>query len=186
MGNREALLAAARECLLERGYANTSARDIASAAGVSLAAIGYHFGTKENLLAQAATEAVGDKLGAWIDATIRAIAPEASIGETFARFCGMLPQIFAAQRAVLLASAENVIRTARAPELSDFAPHAIEQSNNAMAQILRDVHRDLDSTTAAALAKTYMIAINGAFLIWLASPDAMLTEREATRALSVL
>ena len=98
----------------------------------------------------------------------------------------MLPQAFAAQRAVLLASAENVIRAARAPELSEFGPQAIEQSNNAMAQILRDVHDDLDSTTAAALAKTYMIAINGAFFVWLSIPDAALTEGEATLALSVL
>lgn len=186
MGNREALLTAARACLLERGYAKTSARDIASAAGVSLAAIGYHFGSKENLLAQAVTEAVGDELGTWIDATIRLIAPGTSMGETYARFCAMLPQIFAAQRSVLLASAENVIRTARSPDASNFAPQAIDQSISAMAQILQDVHNDLDSATARALAKTYMVAINGAFLVWLVSPDAMLTEREASQALSVL
>lgn len=43
MSNRDALLAAARKCLLEKGYNRTTARDIASAGGVSLAAIGYHF-----------------------------------------------------------------------------------------------------------------------------------------------
>jgi AcrR family transcriptional regulator len=32
MGNREALLEGARECLSERGYARTTARDIAAAA----------------------------------------------------------------------------------------------------------------------------------------------------------
>jgi hypothetical protein len=39
MGNRDALLSAAKKCLLEKGYNRTTARDIASAAGVSLAAI---------------------------------------------------------------------------------------------------------------------------------------------------
>ena len=53
MGNREALLAAARECLIEKGYVQTTARDLANASGVSLAAIGYHFGTKEALLQEA-------------------------------------------------------------------------------------------------------------------------------------
>ena len=53
MGNREALLEGAKRCLLEKGYAKTTARDIADAAGVSLAAIGYHYGSKESLLEQA-------------------------------------------------------------------------------------------------------------------------------------
>src|SRR6202012_1037387 len=53
MGNREALLTAAKQCLLEKGYNRTTARDIASAAGVSLAAIGYHFASKDALLTEA-------------------------------------------------------------------------------------------------------------------------------------
>ncbi|MFN8156963.1 MAG: TetR/AcrR family transcriptional regulator [Candidatus Nanopelagicales bacterium] len=53
MSNKQALLDAAQRCLLERGYARTTARDIASTAGVSLAAIGYHFGSTHELLNQA-------------------------------------------------------------------------------------------------------------------------------------
>ena len=54
MNNREALLVAAKQCLLEKGYARTTARDIASAAKVSLAAIGYHFSSKDALLTEVA------------------------------------------------------------------------------------------------------------------------------------
>ncbi|MGH3648185.1 MAG: TetR/AcrR family transcriptional regulator, partial [Micromonosporaceae bacterium] len=50
MGNREALLEGAKRCFHEKGYARTTARDIAQASGVSLAAIGYHFGSKEALM----------------------------------------------------------------------------------------------------------------------------------------
>lgn len=50
MGNREDLIDGATRSLYEKGYSRTTARDIASASGVSLAAIGYHFGTKEALL----------------------------------------------------------------------------------------------------------------------------------------
>ncbi|GGP09592.1 TetR/AcrR family transcriptional regulator [Nonomuraea glycinis] len=63
MGNREDLLAGAKRCLLAKGYARTTARDIASASGVSLAAIGYHFGSKEALLNAALTGAVEE----WAD-----------------------------------------------------------------------------------------------------------------------
>jgi AcrR family transcriptional regulator len=62
MGNREDLLAGAKQCLVERGWGNTTVRDIAAAAGVSHAAIGYHFGSREALLTQALVEAV-DELG---------------------------------------------------------------------------------------------------------------------------
>ena len=50
MGNREDLLTGAVKCLKEKGWARTTVRDIAAAAGVSHAAIGYHFGSREALL----------------------------------------------------------------------------------------------------------------------------------------
>ncbi len=43
----------------DKGYARTTARDIATAAGVSLAAIGYHFGSKEELLEAGAAAVAG-------------------------------------------------------------------------------------------------------------------------------
>ncbi|MGO1050019.1 TetR/AcrR family transcriptional regulator [Crossiella sp. CA198] len=58
MGHREDLLAGAKRCLLERGYARTTARDIVAASGTNLASIGYHFGSKEALLTQALIEAL--------------------------------------------------------------------------------------------------------------------------------
>src|SRR5262249_60393129 len=64
MGNREALLAGAKRCLIEKGYARTTARDIAAASGGSLAAIGYHFGSKDALMNQA----LYGRIGAWGEA----------------------------------------------------------------------------------------------------------------------
>jgi AcrR family transcriptional regulator len=60
MGNREDLLAGAKRCLVEKGYAATTARDIAAASGVSLAAIGYHFGSKDALMNQAVFDSIGE------------------------------------------------------------------------------------------------------------------------------
>ncbi|WP_249044824.1 helix-turn-helix domain-containing protein [Crossiella equi] len=58
MGHREDLLAGAKRCLFERGYARTTARDIVAASGTNLASIGYHFGSKEALMTQALIEAL--------------------------------------------------------------------------------------------------------------------------------
>ena len=64
MGNREDLLAGARRVIIERGVAKVTARDIASAAGVSLAAIGYHFGSKEQLITEALMPSPSDAMSA--------------------------------------------------------------------------------------------------------------------------
>jgi len=56
VGNRDALLDGALQCLMAKGYARTTARDIAGTAGTSLAAIGYHFGSTEQLLQEAIAE----------------------------------------------------------------------------------------------------------------------------------
>ncbi|MFH8338215.1 TetR/AcrR family transcriptional regulator [Streptomyces sp. AM6-12] len=53
MGHREDLLDGAQRCLLEKGFARTTARDIVKASGTNLASIGYHYGSKDTLLAQA-------------------------------------------------------------------------------------------------------------------------------------
>lgn len=58
-----ALLAAAKELVLERGYAGTSVRELASASGANIAAVNYHFGSRENLL----TRAILDLFMEWAD-----------------------------------------------------------------------------------------------------------------------
>lgn len=53
MGHREDLLDGAKRCLVEKGFARTTARDIVRESGANLASIGYHYGSKDALLAQA-------------------------------------------------------------------------------------------------------------------------------------
>ncbi|MFG2329177.1 TetR/AcrR family transcriptional regulator [Streptomyces sp. NPDC048604] len=66
MGHKEDLLDGAKRCLLEKGYARTTARDIVAASGTNLASIGYHYGSKDALLQQAflaLTEDWGNSVG---------------------------------------------------------------------------------------------------------------------------
>src|SRR5437773_12333002 len=53
VSHRDRLIEGAIECLEAKGYARTTARDIAAASGANLASIGYHFGSKEALLNEA-------------------------------------------------------------------------------------------------------------------------------------
>ncbi|MFY9892492.1 MAG: helix-turn-helix domain-containing protein [Streptosporangiaceae bacterium] len=120
MGNREDLIAGAKRCLLEKGYAATTARDIAAASGVSLAAIGYHFGSKDALMNQAVYDSVGD----WSDELQRVLDAaeaadptplqrfEAASRETLASFGGSGRGLWTAQLELLgLAEHNAELRT---------------------------------------------------------------------------
>jgi AcrR family transcriptional regulator len=109
MGNRENLIAGAKRCLLEKGYAATTARDIAAASGVSLAAIGYHFGSKDALMNQAVFESIGDwgdELQRGMDADEVLDGPplrriEAAVDRTLTSFSGADRGLWAAQLELL-------------------------------------------------------------------------------------
>jgi AcrR family transcriptional regulator len=86
---RTAILSAAERLYADRGFADVTLRDIVAAAGVNLAAVNYHFGSKDELIAElfvtrslatnrerlnelrAAEEARGGRAG--IDAILRAL-----------------------------------------------------------------------------------------------------------------
>ncbi len=53
VSHRDALLEAARQLILEKGFAATTARDLVAASETNLASIGYHFGSREALLSEA-------------------------------------------------------------------------------------------------------------------------------------
>lgn len=185
MGNREDLLRAARVCLAERGL-RTTARDLANEAGVSLAAIGYHFGTKDALLAHAAAEAIGDALGAWIDKALREIPAGTAPGPTFAEFCARLPEGFAAVRTHLLTSFEHLTRLVRAGNPADTMGPAMQQTVAALTTILGKVHPQLSPPEVDGLAQLYHAYINGASLLWLASPDSVPTGASLRNAVAAL
>lgn len=52
--------------MADKGFARTTSRDIANTAGVSLAAIGYHFGSTVALLNTALIEAMGGGATSWL------------------------------------------------------------------------------------------------------------------------
>jgi AcrR family transcriptional regulator len=49
---RTAILNAAEQLYAERGFSDVTLRDIVAAASVNLAAVNYHFGSKDELIAE--------------------------------------------------------------------------------------------------------------------------------------
>jgi AcrR family transcriptional regulator len=77
---KQKILDTAERLIAEQGYAATSLRHIIAEAGVNLAAIHYHFGSKEELLdeiIQRKAKPVNERRLAWLDRIEREAAPGA-------------------------------------------------------------------------------------------------------------
>jgi AcrR family transcriptional regulator len=116
---RTAILSAAERLYADRGFADVTLRDIVAAAGVNLAAVNYHFGSKDELIAElfvtrslatnrerlnelrAAEEAGGGR--ADIDAVLRAL-----VGPTLRGCLGPDRERSSAARFMIRASIEAV------------------------------------------------------------------------------
>jgi AcrR family transcriptional regulator len=84
--SRERLLLAAMRLFAEQGFARTSTREIALAAGTNIAAISYYFGDKAGLYRAAFTEPAPHPK----DDVASFIAPDLSLRESLFRFYTML------------------------------------------------------------------------------------------------
>ncbi|MFI9508508.1 TetR/AcrR family transcriptional regulator [Nocardia sp. NPDC052566] len=175
MGNREDLLAGARKVIVERGIAKATARDIASAAGVSLAAIGYHFGSKDALITEALAESLGTGIGDGMEALIQegsGMAPLAA----FAQMWNAMPNIFRDNHEAMLASMENLVRASRSPEsqkfFADGMPHIYQDMGNA----LRQAHPQLTAEQAHAIAQLHWVLVQGLGVLGVVAPAADLPD----------
>lgn len=110
---REALLDGARQCLEDRGYARTTARDVAAAAGVSLGTIPYHFGSMEVLLSEAIADNARDWLASF--ASLVAEGASASPGGLLRRSVVEFFRLLESDRAVLICFLEAVALADRLP-----------------------------------------------------------------------
>ena len=93
---RSALIAAATEVFAQSGFESVGTRDIAKAAGVHQALIGYHFGSKEGLyvavfehMAATMEERIGPAL-AHIDLVLDSPGPKAEVAQRSLALLGQL------------------------------------------------------------------------------------------------
>lgn len=185
MGNREDLLAGARKVIVERGVAKATARDIASEAGVSLAAIGYHFGSKDQLITEALIDALGTAIGDGMGGLIRE-GEGLSLLDAFAHLWNGMPAIYADNREALLASLENTLRVVRDPDGLQQMSGAVDGAFEGIAEDFASAHPDLDDGPAAALAQLSFAIVQGLAVIWLVNPAGTPSGDRIAEAVRVL
>lgn len=165
MGHKEDLLAGAKKCLREKGYANTTARDIVAASGTNLASIGYHFGSKDALMTQAIVEMLGEwgeQFGA------EPVAASADYGTRFKTHWRDLAAAVASDRQLSLASFENAATSMRIPELASIIANGQEEARAGLGDDFAAT--DADAETKRAVGSLMLAVTTGVIAQWLVDP----------------
>ena len=174
---KTALLDAAKQLVRERGYAGASVRELAATAGTNIAAVNYHFGTREKLLNQAVLEYFlewGERV-AEVD-----VDPDAEpLAQLAARARQMVGDLPAAQPAFVV-FLEALLQARRSPELHrQLADHYAEQRRRAMQTIAATERgRELPPRLQEVVASYTLAVIDGLQLQALLDPDAIPTGEE--------
>lgn len=183
-GHRERLLAAAMDCLRERGYARTTARDLVAASGTNLASIGYHFGSKEALL----NEAIAEGCRAWAAEVERAVVGPGRAGalEQLERSLEATVGRFEELRPFLVAFAEAFPQALRSPELRESLAAAYQDVRRATLEMVRGSLAadgiELDDADGEVIASLLVAACDGLMLQWLIDPERVPSPHDIARA----
>jgi AcrR family transcriptional regulator len=171
----------ARQCIDQAGLARTTARDVATTSGVSLAAIGYHFGTTEALLREAVFAGLSD-WGQVLDEAVTATAA-APADVRLATVWDHLIGSFAQYRGVLSASYELAAQTSESDQARQQLAQALERTRRALSRTLAGVDPDVDPERAHRLGAAHYAILTGVLTQWLADPAA--TPRGAELAAAI-
>jgi AcrR family transcriptional regulator len=189
-GHRERLLEAAIVCIREQGYARTTARDLVAVSQTNLASIGYHFGSKENLLNTALVEA----FRRWLDPLVALAAapgPQTPL-ERLQRSLAAMMETLEENRELIAAALEAWAQMSRSEELRAAVRLSYEEFHGAIALTTRAAFVELDEeeVDADAIATLIIAIVDGLLVRWQLDPDsAPSAERlmgAAARAFAVL
>jgi AcrR family transcriptional regulator len=173
MGNREDLLAGALECLKTKGWTRTTVRDIAAAAGVNHAAIGYHFGSREALLIAAFGQAM-DEWGAQSQQAARAAASAGADGrQRYEAFWRGVIDSYGQNRWLWLATIEAAVQAEHTPKLRELMAAGLREGRNGLAAGLLGIPEDdVTGEPEQALGSVQLALMSGILVQWLLDPDA--------------
>jgi AcrR family transcriptional regulator len=182
MGHKEDLLEGAKAVLMERGYANTTAREIVAKSQTNLASIGYHYSSLDALLTTAMMEmmeAAGDKFA----------PPEsASAKGGAARFRAAWRQVLKtleSDRALMILSYELGAQAIRSEELRVIFAENFEQVREETPAGFLDVSK-LDAKTRRAVGSIILALISGLTVQHLLDPKGAPNAEEITLAIKAI
>jgi AcrR family transcriptional regulator len=184
MSNRDALLLAAKKCLLEKGYNRTTARDIASEAGVSLAAIGYHFSSKEALLTESLLLAF-DEWDQDLQRALRTAVPDnVAPAERFEATWTKIIATFETHRALWVANFEIFAQMVGQPAAREMIASKLHLARAGLAAMfLNQDESTINDHAVRTLGTFYHVLLSGLVLQWLIDPGSAMSAKDLTEAL---
>jgi AcrR family transcriptional regulator len=184
MSNRDALLQAAKKCLLEKGYNRTTARDIASEAGVSLAAIGYHFSSKEALLTEALLLAFGEWDQDLQQALRTAVPPNVAPAERFEATWAKIIATFETHRTLWVANFEIFAQMVTQRGMQEVIAGKLHMARAGLAAMfLNQDESTIREATVRTIGTFHHVLLSGLILQWLIDPASALSAKDLTKAL---
>ncbi|MFI6696083.1 TetR/AcrR family transcriptional regulator [Streptomyces sp. NPDC050433] len=202
MGHREDLLEGAKRCLLEKGYARTTARDIVAASGANLASIGYHYGSKEALLNEAfiaVTEQWGDRVtepegaegadGAAEAATVAAEAPVGAPPATLDHFRDVWAKVVASHeesRPVWQLQMEVVSRVGIDDGLRKALAEKQLEGREGLAEGMFGVDPKGDPEKARVVGLLTQALLAGVMVQWMVDPETAPSAQDLTDGLRAI
>lgn len=186
MGHREDLLEGAKRCLLEKGYARTTARDIVAASGANLASIGYHYGSKDALMRQAviaSTEEWGASV-TQVPAADDGAEKGADPLERFAAVWDSVLQRIAAEREFIAAQVEVLGLLPRDEALREAIGEVLPEGSEGLVAVFEGVpDTEVDPEAARIVGSFYQALLTGLMVQSLLTPDTMPSGRDLATAL---
>ncbi|NKY89036.1 TetR/AcrR family transcriptional regulator [Nocardia veterana] len=182
MGTREDLLAAAKHCLAERGYARTTVRDIVAASGSNLAAINYHFGTRDALLGQAMIESTSEAVQQILDAL--AESNEAQPAERLLTFLRRLIATFTEERALWAANIESFAQALHSGEVQADISAKLHEGRAALTRML--LPDNSDAADGGAIGALLWTLLDGLLVQWLLDPPSAPSAEQIVAGLRIL
>jgi AcrR family transcriptional regulator len=174
---KSALLEAAKELVLERGYAGASVRELAATAGANLGAVNYHFGTREKLL----DEAILDCFLEW-GARVGEVevGPDAGPLEQLADRARPMVDGITESEPRFVIFLEALLQARRSPDLRrELAEHYARRREHAAEVIRESPGGEALPARMVEVVASYMLAVaDGLQLQSLLDPEAVPTGEE--------
>jgi AcrR family transcriptional regulator len=187
MGHREDLLDGAADCLYTKGFGRTTARDVVAVSGTNLASIGYHFGSKDALLTEAAVRGAGE----WaevLDGALGRVDPTASPDERVQQTWKSVVDLFRTDHKLWTSYVESLAEAARSPRLHDALVGAQRDTREELASMFHALPEDpaeADRRTRV-LGGFYQALLTGLMVQWVVDPDTAPTGDDVAEALTTL
>lgn len=185
--NRQKLLDGALESVREKGYAHTTARDVATASGANLASIGYHFGGMDALL----EEVLGQCFDTWTQRVHASVAgstaesPRVQLESTLSAVIDSFEEL----RPLVIACVEAFPPAIRSTVLRERLAAGYARGRDAGNQMLTRAFTEQGLEVPAALAALPSVIIalcDGLMLQWLVDPASTPSAAQVLDALEAL